>query len=167
MTLAGSSRCGPAAALALAALLTGCSVNTPPRLLASQPGAPLPAQVRIDAPASPEAQRFAATLAGALEARGITSAPNADTVIAVALSQQPAAMGIAQEGAEVRWLSPPRRQHLLDRCSAQRLQVIVVAKSATAAQPLYTGRGAFDFCTLAPESLDRLAMAFAGAMPGK
>lgn len=170
MSIAVPAWRGFSAAFALPVVLTGCSVNSPPRIYSSLHNASIPASVRIESPSTTAAQRFTAALLRNLASRGIHIQAKADTLITVALAERPATMGIAQESpdrAEVRWLWSPRRKHGFDSCNAKTMEVNVVAKSDRVAQPIYTGRSAFTYCRLKPENLDTLASAFSAAMSGQ
>lgn len=151
--------------LAAGLLVAGCSVSTPPSVaIGSRPAEPL-AAVRIEPPAPGDAAaaRFTATLARALPRHGVTVADSSPTVLSVALSQRPAAIGVTAKPGEA-WLSLPRKRGPLDACRAQRVAVRVVARHEARAEPSFAARGGFDYCALDPADLDALAEQFAAAL---
>ena len=147
---------------AAALLLAACSVATPPAVNAVSGVAEPLAALRLEtpAPADPASARFTAALATALDRRGIAISADSPTVLSVALSQRPAAMGVTARPGET-WLSAPRRKGPFDACRAQRIAVRLVARHEARPEPDFTASGGFDYCKLAPAELDALAERFA------
>lgn len=154
--------------LALALLLGACSVATPPSVAvgtrpAQAAGAITALRLETSAPSDPATARFAAALTTALARHGVRLAEDAPTVLTVALSQRPAALGVMRKPGEA-WLSLPRKRGPLDACRAQRLAVRLVAREETRADPAFAASGGFDYCRLDPADLDALANRFAAAL---
>ena len=155
----------------LALAVSGCSVATPPAVATLSRPAERPRAVRIaNGPGDTAAQaRFAGDLARALAARGVDVSPQAEFPFSVAMADRPAATGVTARmiaaGAPADWLSAPRKHRLFDACHARRMAVSVEGgpSPATAA---FNARGGFEYCTLDPAHLTRLADAFAAALAG-
>ena len=152
-----------------AALLLGaCSVATPPSVAVGPRPAPAKAPItalRLETPgtADPATARFAGALATALARHGVSLAEGSPVTLTVALSQRPAALGVARKPGEA-WLSLPRRRGPLDQCRAQRLAVRLVAREESRAEPAFAASGGFDYCRLDPADLHALADRFAAAL---
>lgn len=147
---------------AAALLLAACSVATPPAVNAVSGTAEPIAALRIETPAPADlaSTRFTAALATALGRRGMAISADSQTVLTIALSQRPAAIGVTAKPGET-WLSLPRRKGAFDACRAQRIAVRLVARHEASAEQAFSASGGFDYCKLDPADLDALAERFA------
>jgi len=93
----------------------------------------------------------------------VSLAKESPVTLTVALSQRPAALGVARRPGEA-WLSLPRKRGPLDACRAQRLAVRLVAREESRVDPAFAASGGFDYCRLDPADLDALANRFAAAL---